>query len=179
MTKKYLAAALVIVILIGGAVVLFVAHKHANESKIHYGLSTKPCQIFTSSNAFFLMGPTAAKSPTSDKVTTEKHIRTAACSFTQLGAKQGNDKLTGSLVYKTPNSKHGIKQIKEDFNSAKPKNADKVTAYGDDGYWDPSKGVLQVYKHSTWYTITYGQLDPANRNLSKTEELADLVLAKL
>lgn len=142
--------------------------------------SKSACQIFTLADAKKVLGPGAKGGPPVSS-NSSKDLAVSACTYTS-GA-SGNAPMAGiknaSLLVQTPKNDQGIKANQKQFGTDKPADAVDVSGYGQQAYWDPQYGQLNILKNNKWYIVSNGPVTPADRTLDQAKNMADLLINKL
>ena len=55
----------------------------------------------------------------------------------------------------------------------------KVTGFGDDAYWDPTYGQLNILAHNNWYILSIGGLRPTDKTLTSAKTFATRIISRL
>lgn len=145
--------------------------------------SKDPCAFFTLDDAKSLLGKTAAKNSSAAASQTSKDIDTNTCSYAQSSYQAGqnvNKLKTAYVKVQAPKTANGKMFNEFFFSHNKPKNAQSVQGYGQQAYWDPASGTLNILKGDKWISLSNGTLvTPSARNLNDAKKLADIVINKV
>jgi hypothetical protein len=138
------------------------------------------CTIFSLADAKQLLGDNAkgGSNPVSES---SSDFDVSTCTYTQ---DQGNNapvasRKSATLQVQAPKTDIGIASNQREFGPLRPTNAEDVAGYGDQAYWDPEHGQLNILKNNIWYILSFGPSTPAGRTLDQAKQLADLISAKL
>ncbi len=148
-----------------------------------YGIKAHACDILTQDRALPLMGA-GGLATTRDKdillsQQKDKDVKTSNCHYDTYLPAKGAPSYTVVLAVKTPLTLKGATSIQAVFYTKRPEGSEKVKKYGDAAFWVKKSGELNILKHNTWYTLTYGPPKAADRTLDQTKKLADALLPKL
>lgn len=139
----------------------------------------KACSIFSLADAKQVLGDSAKGG--SNNPDSPEDLDVSACSYTQDAG--SNVPVSGhksaSLLVRAPKSGAGTTSNQNQFGRLKPADSQPVTGYGDNAYWDPQYGQLNILKHNSWYILSNGPITPSERTLDQAETLADILINKL
>lgn len=182
------------VLVVAAGVGIFVAMNNSNN---HSGKSTtastaynnssnqafKPkqaCSVFTLADAKQVLGDSAKGGETTGN-TSSDDLEVSTCSYTQDSG--SNVPVAGSksasLLVRAPKTGAGITSNQNQFGPLKPADSERVAGYGDNAYWDPQFGQLNILKHNAWYILSYGPITPSSRTLDQAKQLADILIDKM
>ncbi len=137
------------------------------------------CSIFTLANAKQVLGD-SAKGGQSTGNSSSGDLDVSTCTYTQPAASLPvSASKAASLLVRVPKSGAGTTSNQNQFGPLKPSDSQPVTGYGDNAYWSPQYGQLNILKNNTWYILSYGPVMPASRTLDHTKQLADLLINKM
>lgn len=180
--KKVLGAIAVLVVIAGATILMLNNHgttspttsgKTASTTSSKYQ-AVSACDILTSSVAAQILGSTATKStaPSTDESTSD--IAFSNCIY-DAGPNADPPHLT-SVALRSAKDSTGAASNKSVFTKAgKPPGVQPVTGYGDDAYWDPGMGELNILKGNNWYILTNytgTSLTNGTATLAMAEQLA-------
>jgi hypothetical protein len=188
----YIIGAILVVVAAGG---IFVAMDNSND---HSGKSTsassssagspsnqafKPkqaCSVFSLADAKQVLGDSAKGGETTASSSSDD-LEVSTCSYTQdsgsnVPVSAGK---SASLLVRAPKTGAGITSNENQFGSLKPADSQHVAGYGDNAYWDPQYGQLNVLKHNAWYILSNGPITPSDRTLDQAKQLADILIDKM
>lgn len=183
---KYLLA---VVLVVAAVVMLVIARQtsmnhepavraNSNTSSQAKRLSNA-CKIFTLADAKQLLGSTATGG-NSNSNTSSKDLTVSTCVYTpDNGTVAAASLKTARLMVRSPSTDTGAKSNQRQFSNLKPLDSQIVAGYGQDAYWDPQYGQLNILINNTWYILTYGSPIPAERTLDQTRQMADIIIAKI
>jgi uncharacterized protein (UPF0333 family) len=139
------------------------------------------CLIFTLADAKQILGATAKGGQTSAGNNSSDDLMVSACSYTQDAGSNTpiSSTKSASLLVRAPKTGAGITSNQNQFGPLKPADSQHVSGYGDNAYWDPQFGQLDILKHNTWYILSAGPLTPSARTLDQAKKLADLLINKM
>ena len=182
------------VLVIAAAIGIFAAKNNSNDRS---GKSTnaatsssdssnqafKPkqaCNVFTLADAKQILGD-SAKGGEVNGDTSSDDLAVSTCNYTQDAGSNVpvSASKSASILVRAPKTGAGITSNQNQFGNLKPADSQHVAGYGDNAYWDPQYGQLNVLKHNTWYIISYGPITPASRTLDQAKQLADILIDKM
>lgn len=143
----------------------------------------RACQIFTEEKAKTILGTTATKSYDGEIANSSSDdIAVSHCVY-----EDGNDKasatetkIRASLVVRTHRTQIGQSANQSVFEkSSRPAGSVDVMGYGEQAFWNPEFGQLNVLKNGDWYVIEYGPLIPSSRAQGDTLKFADILKTSL
>lgn len=184
---------LAIFLVVAAAVAVFFATKHSKShddkvtnspTAVKGEHTTTParnaCTIFTLADAKQLLGDTA-KGGVNPIYDSSPEFDVSTCTYTQdQGANTPvSSKKSATLLMQAPKTDTGIASNQKEFGPFKAGSVQDVTGYGDQAFWDPEHGQLNILKNNVWYILSYGPSTPSQRTLDQAKQLADLVIAKL
>ena len=183
---KYLLAVVLVILALSGLIIARQTSKNhrtavptSSNTASQAGKPAKACKSFTLADAKQLLG-SAAKGGNSNGNTSSKDLAVSLCVYTQdNGAVATATVKTASLLARVPSTDAGAKSNQVQFSNLRPATAQTVAGYGQDAYWDPQYGQLNILKNNTWYILTYGSPIPADRTLDQTKQMADIIIAKI
>jgi hypothetical protein len=122
-------------------------------------------------------GATSANAATND-------IDVSTCAYTQqfpsnTPVSTVREALSVTILVRAAKSDAGAVSNSNQFGPRKPTDAQDINGYGDNAYWYPAGGQLNILKRNNWYILTYGKISPNDRTLEQTKQFADLIIAKL
>ena len=141
----------------------------------------KACSIFTLADAKQVLGNSAKGGNNSTTNSSSGDLAVSTCDYVQDTGSNA-PVLAGksaSLLVRAPSSGAGITSNQNQFGYLKPADSQPVNGYGDNAYWNPQHGQLNILKNNTWYILSNGAAAPASRSLAQAEQLADLLIAKM
>jgi len=138
------------------------------------------CSIFTLSDAKQVLGD-GAKGGESTGETSSDDLLVSTCSYTQDTGSNApvSAGKSATLLVRAPKTGAGITSNQSQFGPLKPADSQHVAGYGDNAYWDPAYGQLNILKHNTWYILSSGPVTPSSRTLDEAKQLADILISKM
>lgn len=142
--------------------------------------SIKACSIFTLADAKQVLGDTA-KGGASGANTSSSDLEVSMCSYSQTSGSSAPVSATkaASLLVRAPKTGAGTISNQSQFGALKPADSQPVPGYGDNAYWDPQYGQLNILKHNAWYILSNGPITPVDRTLDQAKLLADILISKM
>jgi hypothetical protein len=142
--------------------------------------SIKACNIFTLADAKQVLGDTA-KGGASGTNTGSSDLEVSTCSYSQSSGTSAPVSATksASLLVRAPKTGAGTTSNQNQFGTLKPADSQPVAGYGDNAYWDPQFGQLNILKNNAWYILSNGPITPVDRTLDQAKLLADLLISKM
>jgi hypothetical protein len=183
---KYLLAVGLVIVAIGGLIIARQTSKN-NQTTVPTSSNTasqtkssgRACTAFTLADAKQLLG-SSASGGRSNSDTSSKDLAVSICVYNpNNGTAAAASVKTASLLVRSPSTEAGAKSNQQQFSNLKPVDSQDVAGYGQDAYWDPQYGQLNILKNNTWYILTYGSPIPADRTLDQTKQMADIIIAKI
>jgi hypothetical protein len=191
--RRFLAYLLALILVAGAAVAVVFATKHSkshddksnnNPTAVkaeHTTATTKnACTIFTLADAKQLMGDTA-KGGSNPIFDSSKDFDVSTCTYTQdQGANAPvSSRKSATLLVQAPKTDIGTASNQKEFGPLKPGGVQDIPGYGDQAYWDPGHGQLNILKKNVWYIVSYGPSTPSDRTLGQTRQLADMIIGRM
>jgi hypothetical protein len=179
--KRVLTAAvsILVVVLVIATVIIFYAHKDKKANEVNaakYGTAKTACQVFPEDVANGLLNQIAEKKTEKSAQSISENTQTSQCSYVQKTPGADGRLYSATLTFQSPTTQASIETVKQAFTAARPKDAIDVTAYSEAGYWNYEKGELNFLHNNVWYIVNYGPDGEINRTLSKTQDMADLLV---
>jgi hypothetical protein len=112
--------------------------------------------------------------------TSSADVNVSTCTYSSKtdGTAAGIRNMTSAtILLRAPLSNKGGDSNHEPFDNLK-EGAQQVSGLGDEAYWDPELGQLNVLKKDAWFIISTGKMSAADRTLNETRKLADLIIPK-
>lgn len=140
----------------------------------------RACTIFTLADAKDLIGDTA-KGGQKPTLESSEDLDVSNCTYTQdQGANAPvSGRQIATLLVRAPKTRQGIISNQNQFGSLRPSGVEDVSGYGDQAFWDPQNGQLNILKNNNWYILSYGSVMPSSRSLAETKQMADVLISKL
>lgn len=191
--KKLLPFILLLVLIIGGVGVWQLTKKDSkssNDGSTAVDTSSKvdqnfkgvdACTVFTIEEAQKVLGITAKKGDTKAGDVSNDQVSVSTCSYsTPLadGASVSSIK-TATLLARSAKNSEGAKGNKSQFGTGMPAGAQKVDGYGNDAFWNPAFGQLNIMKNNNWYILSSGSPKVSDKTLDDAKKLADVIIDKL
>jgi hypothetical protein len=159
------------------------SHPASLQKKASATISPKKqaCGIFTLADAKQLLGD-IAKGGENQADTSSPDVDVTNCNYLQDLSSSNvpvSSSKSAGLTVKIPKTESGIKSNQGQFGPVKPGGVQDVSGYGDNAYWDPDHGQLDMIKNNTWYILSYGSTTPSARTLDEAKQLADLLINKM
>ncbi len=182
---KKLIVPLVIVlvlVLIGGFVFANKKNKDTDSSSNSTQSSTETvasidvCQLITLEDAKKLYGPgakasTATPTPTP---TGDNSVKVSMC-----GYENGKEDIKEFDNFNILVRSSSIGDNKQAYNVARPANAQDISGYGENAYWNPDMGQLNIVKGAHWMIITGSSKPSKDQKPDFAKSIADIVVPKL
>lgn len=138
------------------------------------------CTIFTLADAKKVLGSTV-KGGAAPASSSSSDLTVSTCSYSQdlasgapISASQA-----ATLLVRAPKTTSGAESNNNQFGPLRPADAVTVIGYGQNAYWDPQFGQLDILKNNTWYILSSGPLAPSVRTLDQARRLADILIVKM
>jgi hypothetical protein len=134
------------------------------------------CDYLTQASANTLLGDGAQNgSLNADSSSGDVHVSTCTYTSKADSLEAVQQMKTASMLLRAPLTEAGAESNEVPFGS-RPDGAQDVDGYGDDAYWDPGMGQLNVLKDGAWLIISNGKSRPGDRTLAEAKQLADIVV---
>lgn len=182
---------LVLVALAAAGVIMAITKANDKSDKSGQNSAQKPassptfakrqaCSIFTLAEAKQALGD-SAKGGENTGDTSSDDLSVSTCSYTQDSGSNVpvSSSNSATLLVRAPKTGAGITSNESQFGPLKPANSQHVSGYGDNAYWDPQYGQLNILKHNTWYILSNGPITPSSRTLDQAKQLADILINKM
>ncbi len=184
MKKGLIIVAAVLVLIIGGTIVATLqrttstttptgTQSPAGEAKI-----VSACKVLTPEVASAYLGQKVSSDQAPD--TTGDDIVVSSCTYTTAYVAGQPDSIKSvNLLARSAKSSAGADTNASVFGAQRPGDAETVEGLGDDAFWSPSTGQLNVYKNSNWYIITAGNALYNKRTVDEAKQLTDKIIENL
>ncbi len=158
--------------------VLSALYIYNNQSKV-IELDYNPvvaCTLLTNSEAKEILGPNIIDSNKNDVTVTQTRA-TSKCSYSD---KNIDNMAVIGLAVRSAITKEGIEENKHDFAASRAANkVEPVAGIGDEAFYIPANGQLNILKGRAWILITYGfGDDTATYTLENAKKVAAKVIDK-
>ena len=186
-----IGALLVIAAAVGLLAVRSNSNKHADKTSSSAASSQtqkskktfserQACTVFTLADAKQVLGD-SAKGGDTNSSTSSNDLAVSTCSYTQDSGSNVpvSSSKSASLLVRAPKTGAGITSNQNQFGYLKPAESQHVDGYGDNAYWDPQFGQLNILKNNTWYIVSNGPITPSARTLDQAKQLADLLIKSM
>lgn len=192
--KKLLSFIIVVLIAGSGASTYFVLKRNqkpapkvttsstqasAQTANVGPIVTKKACDVLTLDDAQKILGENAKGGELNSSLPQESNdlIRTT-CNYNLQGSAPEDTKVV-SLLIRSAKTTAGAQNNKQVFNANKPADAQNISGYGDQAYWHPQFGQLNIFKNNNWYIISSGPVKITDRNPDDAKKLADIIIDKL
>lgn len=139
---------------------------------------TKACELFTQDEANKLMGVTAIHSNVQQPVASS-NTAVSRCGYADGNADTTAMRVVAIMVRSGLNDK-GVEQNRTDFRAAAKvgdQGIETVKAIGDEAFFNPVRGQLNVLKGRDWLILSYGTgASPESNTLEDVTALARYVV---
>ena len=189
MKKSWLIILGAVVVLAGIGTVAVLAGKKDGDKKNNSNSSAEgehgshghlgkkdACDLLSQANADALIGAGSQKGGlNADASSDDVHVST--CTYTSKAdtLEEVRAMKTVSVLLRAPLTETGAESNETPFAS-RPDGAQDVSGYGEQAYWDPGMGQLNVLKDGAWMIISNGKARPSDRTLDEAKKLADIVV---
>jgi hypothetical protein len=164
---------IVVVLLIGLLIGSLWSYNH-QQPKIVYEPASA-CDLLTLAEAKTLLG-TYTINPVNNTPVQSGNVTTSQCAYSD-GLADTSHAIAVEINVRSAINDDGIKMNKAQFEAGKPTGAQDVTGIGDEAYFNPGLGQLNVLKETTWIIMSYGAAaNPQGNTLADAEKLAKLIL---
>jgi hypothetical protein len=169
----------VLIIAIGAG--YFVSKKHTkptvsaqrNSSQTVAGPQVKACDIYTFNKAQEILGNGTKLSESSPDVKSGNTL-VSTCTYTD-GSTSPKTLQVSTVLVRSSTDNSSI----QGFTSAKPADAVAISGFGDQAYWNPTLGQLNILKGKNWVIISSGSGAVSGRTLEQPKQIAALIVGDL
>ena len=178
----------IVLVLAAGAAVAFMNKKKVNDTSSNTQSSSArfspkivdACVVLTPQIATAYFGEVPEKSDTPSSQTSSDDINVSNCSYsTKFVIGQAGKMRTAGLLARSAKTQVGADSNKSEFTDQRPQDAQSVSGYGNDAFWSPTYGQLNILKGNNWYIIQAGYTTLASRTLDDAKKLADQLQSQL
>lgn len=161
---------LVVVLLVG----LYVYNTESKQIKLDYN-PVSACALLTNAEAKELLG-NAVIDNNSNKATVTGNRAVSKCAYT--GSNPATVAKNVAVAVKSAINDKGIQENKDDFALQKEANkVEVVTGVGDEAFFIPAIGQLNILSDKSWILITFGEGDdPSSNTLDDALKVSEKVL---
>lgn len=123
-------------------------------------INVDACDVLTESVAKQVIGAGAEKGDTSAGNVSSDDVSVSNCVYTYKSVTTGPifDQLASTdhagLLVRSAKTQIGVKSNKTPFTTARPSAAQDVSGFGDDAYFNPTTGQLNILKGGNWYILS-------------------------
>ncbi len=143
------------------------------------------CEVLTESVAKQVLGDGATKGDTSAGNASTDDVSVSNCTYTLKpstggsGLQQVQNTSVAGLLVRSAKSKVGADSNKSVFAN-KPSGAEDVSGYGDQAFWNPQYGQLNILKGGNWYIISqYTGVNSTKGTIDQAKALADAMKSNI
>lgn len=144
------------------------------------------CDVLTLAAAQAVLGNDLEKGDTSAGNVSTDDVSVTNCVYSTKAASTGtiqerlaSNKNVGVLA-RSGKTKAGADSNKAPFTSAKPAGVEDISGYGDQAYFNPKTGQVNILKGGNWYILTYKAGTGATQStLAELKPLADAIKANI
>jgi hypothetical protein len=174
-----LVGILLLVLVVGGSV--FISKKQAKPISATAQTSekqiatkqVKACDIYTFNKAQEILGNSTKQSEASPD-TKQGNTLVSSCGYTD-GSSNPKTLQVSTVLVRSSTDDSSIKG----FTTGRPTDAVTVSGFGDEAYWNPKLGQLNILKGKNWVIISSGSGAAAGRSLDQPKQVAALILGDL
>lgn len=186
MNKKLLTIIIGVVLVAGVSAAIWYIASQRSSGNAGTATQTSPygerdaCHYLTQDIADKVLGSNAQKGADMPGSKSDD-IQVSICTYTAAtdGSLESVRNLrTATLLVRSPLSQIGTSSNEAQFNPPK-EGAENVPGYGEAAYWDSQMGQLNVLKNETWVILSVGPPSLADKSLTETKQLADLIVPDL
>ena len=187
MNKKLIISIVAIIVVVGGGVAAWglLGKKESSTStdSSQASFSAKiidACKVLTPEIAAQYLGETPETSDTPSTDASSDDINVSNCAYsTKFVIGQPASLRSASLLARSAKTQAGADSNKSVFIDQRPAGAETISGYGNDAFWTPLMGQLNILKGDNWYIVQVGGTSPTSRTLADAKKLADLVIGDL
>lgn len=165
--------------IIGAVAVLLVAFvfslfAYNNRSKVVFE-PPRACDLFSLEEAHELLGVDVINKVDDPVVVGD--TATSRCSYTDRNP-IADAMMLAAVAIRSGVNNEGVQAVVDGYYAKKPsEGVEQVTGYGDDAYFNPTLGQLNVLDGDSWYIFSYGPgTAPQANTLTNVAKLATKVL---
>ncbi|QWC86647.1 hypothetical protein KLP28_08255 [Nocardioidaceae bacterium] len=138
------------------------------------------CDVLTAERAEQVLGSVADLPTAATTGTAGPDLAVTSCSYLSVDRDEDGARNAVGLVVRTALSAAGVAANRDRFSDAeRPTGAEPVDGLGEQAFWAPELGQLNVLADDQWYVVTYGGLDPRANTLEETRAAAAVIAADL
>lgn len=141
----------------------------------------KACDVLTEKVAKEILGEGAKKSDLATGDTSSDDINVSNCIYSaeiDPGAIKATNLKGVSILARSAKTSTGAESNKAVFDEQKPSGVTDVDGIGDDAYFNPEFGQLNVLKGNNWYIVTNYVGSPTKASLEDDKTLAEMLTFK-
>jgi hypothetical protein len=185
----YIIAAMLVIVAIAG---ILIARENSSDHTDKTGKSAaadrsptfpkrQACIIFKLADAKQVLGDNAKGGSNPIYDGPQGNLDVSSCNYTQDSGSNApvTSSKSASLLVRAPKTAAGITSNQNQFGPLKPADSQQVSGYGDNAYWDPQLGQLNILKNNTWYILSNGPITPSARTLDQAKTLADILINRM
>lgn len=136
------------------------------------------CEVLTAEVARAAIGKLAPENSPAPEAGSDE-VTVSSCTRVNK-ADDVRDSRSASLLMRVAESDQGARSNEVVFDSSSlPQGAEEVSGYGEQAFWNPEFGQLNILEGGNWYILSVGPLDPEKHTLAETEKLADAIIDDL
>ena len=199
--NKLVAALIGGVIVIGAGITVLITRgddssvKITNSStgqseKISVGdqaiVAVDACDVLTDSAARSVLGDGAEKGDTTAGAASSDDVSVTNCVYSTKAVTTGSIKeqlasiKNAAVLARSGKTTLGAQSNKTPFTTAKPAGVETVSGYGDQAYFNPETGQLNILKGGNWYIVSYRAGTSATKaTWAETKPLSDAIKSNL
>lgn len=179
LVKKNLVLIVVaLIVALGGVVyVLAGAEDKPGNSASHDNTdyaAVNACDLLKLDEAQAILGKSASLGATVAD-TKSKDVNVSTCSYTNNASAVADIKVA-TIVVRSALSKTGANSNKAVFGKGTPQGVQKVEDFGDEAYFTPSLGQLNILDGNNWLIVNYGSNNLRSQTLDNAKSVAHLAL---
>ena len=144
------------------------------------------CDVLTDAVAQQVLGTGATKADTTAGNASSSDVSVSNCNYTYKPVTTGSaleqvqSTHAAGLLVRAAKTKTGVDSNKAVFGPQKPAGVQDVSGYGDQAYFNPQYGQLNILKGGNWYILSnYVGVNPTKATLDQVKQLADALKANL
>ena len=187
--KKFLPVVVIVIAVVATFLILNVKKNPDSaapkDQTAQTNLVTKQaCGLFTLDDAKKVLGDTAVKADDSaSSSASSEDIEVSQCLYqlpTSSDIASLSNQKQASLLVRSPKTQTGADSNKDYFTgTSKPTNIQDVSEYGDDAFWSPDYGQLDILKGDQWYILQVGSTALGSRTQDEAKKMASVIISKL
>jgi hypothetical protein len=178
LVKKNLVLIIVaLIVALAGTIYVLAGDDRSNDGGPHGSTdyaAVDACDLLKLDEAQLILGSAATASANTGS-TKSNDVNVSTCSYTNNATAVADIKVA-TIMVRSALSKDGANSNKAVFGTGRPDGAEKVEDFGDEAYFMPKIGQLNILDGNNWLIVSYGSTSPSSRTLDNAKAVAHLAL---